>query len=411
MAARQGSAPPWPTPTQHSYSLKSKRKWDPTEDPPPDRHRSSPRQAVPPASVTSNDCGIQGNNVISCYPRSDSPVVQNMPTRFVWNNRLPQFSQTNLVDIFLFHGDTDDQVAVWPQLDYPFGHLSVTPNDTWWGARGPLIESGKNQTQNFFFVMVVNGSDPSSGISQATFTATQTSLPTSILSSLSLASAMSASSASEAVAASSSSLASLSSMSAKASATNAGPGALQNAASSSDFPHWAIALLAVFGFLAFISFFFVFWILIRTLRRRHGNVKSLNRGSVGSQSPMMANISGAPRSPTTVAHEPQSAESHLGPLPAISGRGIVSSDGASSISHADSAGGPISNVDAAALAAAFRNVMRKPDFADRPMEEGEAPEKDVMGQELAEEGRDIRSVSSSRGVKVETLSEDGERLH
>jgi len=129
---------------------------------------------------------------------------------------------------------------------------------------------------------------------------------------------------------------------------------------------------------------------------------------------MMANISGAPQSPTTVAHEPHSTESHLAPLPAISGsRAVVSSDGASSISHADSAGGPFSNVDAAALAAAFRNVMRKPDFASRPMEEGEgpeAPERDVMGQELAEEGRDIRSVSSPRGVKVETLSDDGERV-
>ena len=63
------------------------------------------------------------------------------------------------------------------------------------------------------------------------------------------------------------------------------------------------------------------------------------------------------------------------------------------------------------MAAAFRNVMRKPDFADRPMEEGEVvgeKETDVLNRELAEEGRDIRSVSSSRGVKVETLSEAGD---
>jgi hypothetical protein len=108
--------------------------------------------------------------------------------------------------------------------------------------------------------------------------------------------------------------------------------------------------------------------------------------------------------------EPQSIESGLGPLPAITRQNVVSSDGASTVSRADSAGGPFSAIDAAAMAAAFRNVMRKPDFADRPMEEGEgeSPEQkeaDVLNRELAEEGRDIRSVSSSRGVRVETLSD------
>lgn len=108
------------------------------------------------------------------------------------------------------------------------------------------------------------------------------------------------------------------------------------------------------------------------------------------------------------------------------GRQNVQSDGASTISRADSAGGPFSQTDAAAMAAAFRNVMRKPDFANQPMEEGDSPgqeqgpeggEEDeeakrlehevLMGRELAEEGRDIRSVSSSRGVRVETLSDGG----
>lgn len=135
---------------------------------------------------------------------------------------------------------------------------------------------------------------------------------------------------------------------------------------------------------------------------------------------MMANVDA--HSPINVAPgsssahgEPQSMESGLGPLPAISARhNVVSSDGASTVSRADSAGGPFSAVDAAAMAAAFRNVMRKPDFADRPMEEGESPEQkdaDVLNRELAEEGRDIRSVSSSRGYRVETLSESGDPAH
>ena len=133
----------------------------------------------------------------------------------------------------------------------------------------------------------------------------------------------------------------------------------------------------------------------------------------------MANIDA--QSPTNAAPgsssahgEPQSIESGLGPLPTIAARhNVVLSDGASTASRADSAGGPFSAVDAAAMAAAFRNVMRKPDFADRPMEEGESPEQketDVLNRELAEEGRDIRSVSSSRGVRVETLDDTGDSV-
>jgi len=133
----------------------------------------------------------------------------------------------------------------------------------------------------------------------------------------------------------------------------------------------------------------------------------------------MANVdahspTGAAPGSSSAHGEPQSIESGLGPLPTITARHVVSSDGASTVSRADSAGGPFSAVDAAAMAAAFRNVMRKPDFADRPMEEGESSDQkdtDVLNRELAEEGRDIRSVSSSRGVRVETLSEAGDAAH
>jgi len=58
------------------------------------------------------------------------------------------------------------------------------------------------------------------------------------------------------------------------------------------------------------------------------------------------------------------------------------------------------------MAAAFRDTLRKPDFADRPLEEGESPDgkvdddDDVLERELAEEGRGLRSVNSSR-VRVE----------
>lgn len=71
------------------------------------------------------------------------------------------------------------------------------------------------------------------------------------------------------------------------------------------------------------------------------------------------------------------------------------------------------------MADAFRKALRKPDFASQPLEEGESPENPdnpdgtdgaLINRELAEEGRDIRSVDSSRGVRVETLSDHGDTV-
>lgn len=92
-------------------------------------------------------------------------------------------------------------------------------------------------------------------------------------------------------------------------------------------------------------------------------------------------------------------------------------DGASTVSRGSDAA-LFSGADAAVMADAFRTALRKPNFADRPVEEGESPESDpnnrpnkepdLLNEALIEEGRDIRSVGSSRGVKVETLSDAGD---
>ncbi len=84
-----------------------------------------------------------------------------------------------------------------------------------------------------------------------------------------------------------------------------------------------------------------------------------------------------------------------------------SDDGSSTISRGSE---PFSGADAAIMAEAFRKALRKPDFADRPIE-GDSPEgqeqkeRRSLSREPAEEGRDIRSVDPSRGVRVETLSD------
>lgn len=113
-------------------------------------------------------------------------------------------------------------------------------------------------------------------------------------------------------------------------------------------------------------------------------------------------------------------------LPIPGGAPHPMSDNGSTISHADSAYAPgapplshsavhpppFSLTDATALGFAFRNVMRKPEFPD--VDEGDAEGlrqsvvdddagREVLESELAEEGRDIQSVGSSRGVKIETV--------
>jgi hypothetical protein len=58
------------------------------------------------------------------------------------------------------------------------------------------------------------------------------------------------------------------------------------------------------------------------------------------------------------------------------------------------------------MADAFRMALRKPEFGEtnenpEDSPEEKAKEEELLNKELAEEGRDIRSVSTSRGVKVE----------
>ncbi len=127
---------------------------------------------------------------------------------------------------------------------------------------------------------------------------------------------------------------------------------------------------------------------------------------MGSSTPMMANADngGAPTSPVIAAGAYGAVDRHRPPSPDMH-------DGASTMSRGSDAG-LFSGADAAVMANAFRAALRKPNFADRPEEEGESPdshaknqEPDLLNATLNEEGRDIRSVGSSRGVRVETLSD------
>lgn len=267
--------------------------------------------------------------------------------------------------------------------------------------------------------------------------ATETTFADSVVASRSAASAAAASSASVLSLSSASAAAAASSSSALAhppTPSQSSPGSVQSDSSDSGFPHWAIAVITILGFLAIASLCILGFLIIRRIRRKNKDEIESNRNSMGSSSPMMANAGqqGSPLLGTAslppVPHSPvgtgsASAAAGVGFAggAAMSERernapSVVMHDGASTTSAGDSV--PFTGADAAIMADAFRKMLRRPDFTGHLEEDDGSPDGDndnydedhrhgpggtgLIGRELAEEGRDIRSVSSERGVRVET---------
>ncbi|TFK24408.1 hypothetical protein FA15DRAFT_704626 [Coprinopsis marcescibilis] len=387
-----------------------------------------------------HDCQfLSGNEIVSCYPTASTVVPQHQWVTFVWNSRRPEIIQFNRVNIYLFRGDSQQEVLSF--LDYPnptdrAGFVTAQVNDSWFGPDAERW-SGENISYPFYWAItradeVLDGNQ----FPQATFSAIQTTIADSVSASRSSASVASVRSV-ESVSASlsSASVASLSAISAATRLTtiNGTPttltgtfafptGNVQSEVGNDSFPRWAIAVIVVLGFLAIAATCALAFLILRRIRRRNQSLHDSNRNSMGSASPMMANadqqasplLAPAVLSPSTRRPESLRRNDSHGGQTAPS---VVLHDGESGISGE---GGPFSGADAAIMADAFRKMLRKPDFAANPVEEGESPESNnpdggggaegqqMLSRELAEEGRDIRSVGSSRGVRVESLSDHGD---
>ncbi|KAF5370984.1 hypothetical protein D9615_010002 [Tricholomella constricta] len=420
--------PAAPIPTPRKRSLKRRRIRD---DSFASTSKSARRQVVADQAEVAKaltDCQINsGNNIISCFPTADTVVAQHQWVSFVWNSRRPEITNTesNLVDIFLFHGDSRQQILHYRKVPNPSdqaGRINAQVNDSWWGANGARW-NGKNQSFPFYWVLIPSDKTlDGNQIAQPTFTAVQTTYADSVAASMASSSASvasaSAASASASLTASSGQLTTLS--------TSTSTASVQPNSTGKDFPHWAIAVIVVLGFFAIVATCVLAFLIIRRVRRRNADLDS-NRNSMGSASPMMANA-GNPSSPLLAGaalgghHAGSIHGGHESRGAARDATSVVMHDGASTISRTGSAAnneGPFSGADAAIMADAFRKMLRKPDFAARPVEEGDSPgspdhedgKEEMINRELAEEGRDIRSVSSERGVRVETLSDSGDTVH
>ena len=339
------------------------------------------------------------------------------------NSRRPEITQFNRVNIFLFQADSLEQILVWNDYINPTDRAGVVRahvNDTWWGPNGARW-SGGNISYPFYWVIIradetLNGSELPQSIFTAVREWTACSMVIPIFLTLHLrsettyADSVIASMSSTSVAAMSASMSAASASSvaaASASSLRSSTASIQPSPGGGSFPHWAIAVIVVLGFFALTAFFVFAFFLIRKFRRQNQSSSS-NRNSMGSASPMMADMGNSPQSPlpTTAAAGPTA---HPPPPAMHRAPSFVSPDGASTLSRAPSAeAGPFSGADAAIMADAFRKALRKPGFPDLPVEE-DSPDsrehkEELLNRELAEEGRDIRNVGSSRGVRVETPS-------
>ncbi|KAI0320162.1 hypothetical protein OF83DRAFT_1053656 [Amylostereum chailletii] len=433
-ATPSDNVPPWPgyTPAPSPSKRRRRRSSDDFHA----RRALNPRQIFNQSGVAEAvaQCGLIGNEVISCFPTTDSVVPQHEWATFVWNSNRPQLTQTDKVNIYLFHADSGDEVTSFLNYTNPrnqAGQVRAFVNDSWFPGGG-LSWSGSDIQHPYYWIITRADQSLDDGTSQrqAIFTAVQTTFADSVTSSI--ASVSSASIASTASVASASSVSSSPLTSGPQSSTTTGTprstpvnpsgdgtGSLQGG-NGNGFPDWAIAVIVVLGFLAIVAIGILAFLIMRRIRRNER--MSSQRNSMGSASPMMPGAISAVDMPHSPVME-ESGHRMYDPPVSLARAASVSSpnDDASMISHAQSHAhstgdsGLFSGADAAIMADAFRKVLRKPDFAGRPIEEGDSPETQepkqdeaLMNWELAEEGRDIRSVGSSRGVRVENMSDGGD---
>ncbi|KAJ7776769.1 hypothetical protein DFH07DRAFT_731410 [Mycena maculata] len=386
-----------------------------------------PRQIIadqPAVEAAETQCQVEsGNQVISCFPTADVVIPQHQWAFFIWNSNNPDFVQTDLVDIYLFHGDSLEQALFIPSHINPSGQagsVSAQVNDSWWGSRG-VNWDGTNISYPFYWLIARAGESLDDGTlqPQTTFSAVQTTFADSVLAAM----ASSSASASSAAAAASRTRSSLTTVvtTINGSATTIPPtGNIQSSAGSSPFPHWAIIVL-VLGIVAVLAICGCMWFGIYYLRERDRDREG--RHQVRSSSPSIVQVEADAAAPVAAGAAAlgrdtsvTTSQGHVLPPQRTTSpaQRTVSPDSTLSRENV-----PFSGADAAVMAAAFRSGLRQPgpplseedgtggggSPRARSPERAGAEREALLRRELGDEGTDIRSVESARGVRVESSSE------
>ncbi|KAL7410464.1 hypothetical protein BDY24DRAFT_418005 [Mrakia frigida] len=383
------------------------------------------------------DCSNVGNDQLSCFPLSNTTVVQDDYSKFIWNFNYPLFiANNNTVDIYLHLASSDELVQSWTNLPNPEGQLAFSPDDAWWESMkksDDVPEDGANEWEVYFVIVPGGHSLNGAEVHQATFIANQTAVPSAVaLSRQSTSSTASVASASRAAVASTSalsvsSIASSSIRAAAATGTN-GSGSLQGNGGGDGFPKWATALLSVLGALLLLTLLGLIFIFLRRMRRRN---RQGSIGSLGSSSPMMSNRDGAlgvttgaaglgaaagsssdqpdravsPSSPQTTASSHQNPQyAQFAPSSPTNPFNSTASQASGGGQNAPS----LTGADAASISAAYRSALSHPNF-EEASPEGSTPEDEgaggkagaeVLQRELEAEGMVVRGVKGGTGGDV-----------
>lgn len=354
------------------------------------------------------------------------------------------------MDIYLFSADSEESVVQWLNIPNDRGSVGIDPNDDWLPVQSTW-SAGETQTHSYYFIVATAGARITGGEPhQATFQMVQTA-PPATLTSLLAAQSSAASVASAASASASAASATLNVQSLLSSLSAAGftidsrgsivpvgtqtgsdglpigtgsgsgsstggprrtnPSSLQNGdGSGSGLPKWAIALIAIFGFVTLLAALAGLWFLLGYWRRRRGREYNRTRGesAFGSDAESRRKNEEGDSSPVPIMAERMSNDGRMsnemsaregrdsasplgigaaaGGLGLLAGLGTKRSETSHSSQHPDDnekaahhlgekpsqrslAGSAINLVDAGIISDAFRNVLRKPEFPEHSSDE------------------------------------------
>ncbi|GAA5823278.1 hypothetical protein JCM3770_003063 [Rhodotorula araucariae] len=389
-------------------------------------------------------------SVFTCYPESNTTLVQDKYSLAIWNSAQPSFISRGYVDVHLYNADTQDVATSWRNESNAAGMIGIVPDDPWWPGGQTVDEwfgaNARNRSTPYFFVVVPAG-DPLTGgeVHGATFTAIQTAAPGTLSAALAALTTSSLSSLSSASSASLASLSSLSALSASAASSSTsslpsgssstsrprgGPSTLQDPSSGgSPLPKYAIALIVVLGTLALVAGALALFCCRGRARRRRADAAAARRAAgassgdfteAGSAEPILAAGSAATRG----------SRASSGPSPPV---GLVAAAGAaagaSAGKDAEKAAAvaaeddtTLSHSDAARMAAAFRAALRKPEYAEpdphspspsapaSPVGPGAGPSPTGAAAGTDSSGSGLGLNEAGRGIMEEELRSEGKSM-
>ncbi|BGP43926.1 hypothetical protein JCM10449v2_007983 [Rhodotorula kratochvilovae] len=384
-------------------------------------------------------------SVFTCYPESNTTLVQDNYSLAIWNSAQPSFISRGYVDVHLYNADTQDVATSWRNESNAAGMIGIVPDDPWWPGGQTVDEwfgaDARNRSTPYFFVVVPAGDDLTGGeVHGATFTAIQTAAPGTLSAALAAMTTSSLSSASSASLASLSSLSSLSAISASSASSlssasessptraRGGPSSLQDPSSGgSSLPKYAIALIVVLGTLALLAgALAVFCCLGRARRRRRQEAAARHGGSsgdfteAGSAEPMLAGAAvgaGAGVGAGSAATRGSRASSGLAPPIglAAAGAGAGAAAGGKDAEKAED-DATLSQSDAARMAAAFRAALRKPEYEAPPVPSspgagpGAGPSPTGAQEGTDSSGSGAGDNEAGRGIMEEELRSEGKSM-